>query len=788
MDAHGVATAYQSQHSHEARSCRIRCPVHGTHDSGNHCAIWNEDGEGVGVFCHSRQCDTIQIRTELAILKEGKREQCGVEECRSSIDDRVAVYDHSDGGQRCVHRLNCIGEECSYPKCDGSKNKHIWGPGSPKGTHIRRWGDDDSENVLVFVEGEKAAQALLEHGVQAEGFTPVSWRGGAGKERMSVYERARGRVCHLWPDADEQGIDAMRNVADELQKAGADLVCMIDVSELPEKADAADVDAATALAMIADPPDYETPTQAAEHSDESPASTGKPKPKSNEIFGIEGFLSYSNPRARSSDADAVRLLMFCPENLLVSLGEDDESTLYVCDPKTGLWVYSKMMAGLAVNRSIEAWHRGMDKFDLGKIARDRVVAWGRTTSSERGRDALRSSLSTALAIIQSENRLDELKKKGLTVCHDEDLNADTRFLGALNGVVDLEDGKLLTPKQGRGKLITLSTGINYKPFIHLEESDHTEAVERLTFHLEAEEEEWIKGYLGHALWGKPEGWAWLVGAAESGKTTLIEAVHAALGDYATAIPSKMFKKQPLATAHDEGLQLFMGGIRIAIASDILSNVDLEADVIKRVATGDIDIGRRTHGRYEGRGDSFTASMILAFNEGQTPKIDHMDEGFRRRLRVLRYPRLDPSMKRPRSFRESFKNNTSLREHVLSWLIECAMRHKTIPESTPEGDALLDDLRREDIGEEAFDWLIERIERTGDDSDKIGTGELWEVALKEHGEGEIAFGQTQKSFTRIVRRTFAIGVTKKARIRGETVNAFWGLRWKGQEQPKEKEML
>ena len=80
------------------------------------------------------------------------------------------------------------------------------------------------------------------------------------------------------------------------------------------------------------------------------------------------------------------------------------------------------------------------------------------------------------------------------------------------------------------------------------------------------------------LWGSPDGWAWLVGAASSGKTTLIEAIHSALGDYVFAIPRKMLKKQQFDQAHDEGLQMFMDGTRLAIASDILSNVDMESDL------------------------------------------------------------------------------------------------------------------------------------------------------------------------------------------------------------------
>ena len=367
---------------------------------------------------------------------------------------------------------------------------------------------------------------------------------------------------------------------------------------------------------------------------------------------------------------------------MVSLGEEDAATMFVCDSKTGVWSRSKILIGGAVTRSIELWQRKMYDDTLTQRQKDRVFSWSRSTRSELGRSHLQGSLPAALSIIQSEGKLTDLMEKGLVVCREEELNAEMRYIGTPNGVVDLEDGFLLTPVEAKKKLVTKSTRVEYKPMIHLEENEHASDVRGLMFHLSQEESDWIEGYIGHALWGSPDGWAWLVGAASSGKTTLIEAIHSALGDYVFAIPRKMLKKQQFDQAHDEGLQMFMDGTRLAIASDILSNVDMESDLVKGLATGDINIGRRAHGRFEGQGKTVTASMVFAFNEGQTPRIEHTDSGFMRRLRVLRYPPLDPSIMKPKEYRDSFKTNMDIREHVLAWLIDCAMQHKTIPPTTP----------------------------------------------------------------------------------------------------------
>ena len=340
---------------------------------------------------------------------------------------------------------------------------------------------------------------------RTEGFTPVSWRGGAGKEHLSVYERAVGRFCTLWPDKDSegQGVTAMHNVALKLEEVGAEMICMIDVSEFEDGFDAAETNSETVLKLIGDPPLYE-PVQKTDAQKSAQKAGGKDTstPNTDDVFGVKGDFSFTNPRAMSSDGDAVRLLMLCPENLMVSLGEEDAASLFVCDSKTGVWSRSKILIGGAVTRSIELWQRKMYDDTLTQRQKDRVFSWSRSTRSELGRSHLQGSLPAALSIIQSEGKLTSLMEKGLVVCREEELNAEMRYIGTPNGVVDLEDGFLLTPAEAKKKLVTKSTRVEYKPMIHLEENEHASDVRGLMFHLSQEESDWIEGYIGHALVGE----------------------------------------------------------------------------------------------------------------------------------------------------------------------------------------------------------------------------------------------------------------------------------------------
>lgn len=69
--------------------------------------------------------------------------------------------------------------------------------------------------TIYFVEGEKAADACIEHGLVA-----VSLGGGAGQTAFGrTLEPLRGRDVVLWPDNDDAGYALMTRLASELPKA-----------------------------------------------------------------------------------------------------------------------------------------------------------------------------------------------------------------------------------------------------------------------------------------------------------------------------------------------------------------------------------------------------------------------------------------------------------------------------------------------------------------------------------------------------------------------------------------
>ena len=98
--------------------------------------------------------------------------------------------------------------------------------------NLHRLADDPAALVLI-VEGEKAADALVKLGIIA------TTSGGAQSAAASDWGPLQGRSVLIWPDHDEPGAQYGRDVADKLTALGCG-VRILDVAalDLPPKADA----------------------------------------------------------------------------------------------------------------------------------------------------------------------------------------------------------------------------------------------------------------------------------------------------------------------------------------------------------------------------------------------------------------------------------------------------------------------------------------------------------------------------------------------------------------------
>ena len=204
------------------------CPAH--NGEGPSLAIWDGEGGSIGAKCHSEDCSYKDIIRAL----------------RAEYTYYGRVHHYGKGGADPVIRSRGPGK--NFRLKDNA--------GSPKGLLVKLSHPDRQTQVLV--EGEYAYDAVAYAYADKEPRTvsAAHWVGGLDSVADADYSPLKGRDVTLWPDAHADGILGMQKAATCLLGV-AKSIKMVNVSGLPDKADAADVGRATMTALLDAATDYE---------------------------------------------------------------------------------------------------------------------------------------------------------------------------------------------------------------------------------------------------------------------------------------------------------------------------------------------------------------------------------------------------------------------------------------------------------------------------------------------------------------------------------------------------
>ena len=217
--------------------------------------------------------------------------------------------------------------------------------------------------------------------------------------------------------------------------------------------------------------------------------------------------------------DAIRLMKQHAGCLLVVQHRDHHELLSLddngatwSDDQTRLWDWHRAVAaGHAAEIAVSEAVAGEIRAATGHLRRAR---------SPRGFKQMVGAVGGAFLHMEEAGDI----PPELTVCQAEDLDRDPLYLGCLNGVVDLNVGRLLPAEEGRQRLISRNTGADFDP----EARDGF--VDDLLSPLSAPERRYLLAALGYALRGGRSGrWYVLCGAPGTGKSTLLRTIAAALG-------------------------------------------------------------------------------------------------------------------------------------------------------------------------------------------------------------------------------------------------------------------
>jgi putative DNA primase/helicase len=442
---------------------------------------------------------------------------------------------------------------------------------------------------VVITEGEKAADAVVALGVVA-----TTWAGGTGAvgdgERTTwtpaFAEYFRGASLALWPDNDEVGRAAMEKILQVLEGVAEEVV-VIEDGQNAKGADAADWiagggtrDALQGLILEA----RKTAT--------ARVVTPAPPPTS----GHADYLTDSGNAERF-----VRMH-----------GQDFR---YLVDEGrwmhwTGThWSHDGDAAALHATKTVARSWRVDVVAEVNGAQRTLI-----RRHAERSEGASRRAAMLTLAASEA----------GIAVRADE-LDRDGEILNCSNGTVDLRTGILR--KHAREDLCTKITPVAYLPDATCPVFDAF-----LAEILPVEEtREYLGRCVGYAatgvirehffpvLWGQ---------TGRNGKGTFVEAVFAALGPYATALPNDVI----IESRNEPHPNMFaqLQGVRMGVAAELRPSDKLNEGMLKKLTGGDSIRARYMGGEFF----SFAPTQKLFLQTNYKPRVRGGDPALWARMRVI----------------------------------------------------------------------------------------------------------------------------------------------------------
>lgn len=243
--------------------------------------------------------------------------------------------------------------------------------------------------------------------------------------------------------------------------------------------------------------------------------------------------------------------------------------------------------------------------------RKRIAGWAHSSEFEARLKAMVSLAASELAVVVRAG----------------DLDANPYLLNCQNGALDLKTGELRP--HAPGDLLTRLAGASYTPTAP--SSVWAAFVERILPH--AEVRGYVQRLLGVAAVGEllEHVLPFFHGGGANGKSTLLDAVRFALGDYAIQMPADVLMlKRDGMSAGDQSALMQLRGVRLASTVETEDGRRLAESLVKSL-TGETRIRAKLM-----RQDpvEFTASHTLVLAANHRPRIAGTDLAIWRRIHLV----------------------------------------------------------------------------------------------------------------------------------------------------------
>ena len=330
----------------------------------------------------------------------------------------------------------------------------------------------------------------------------------------------------------------------------------------------------------------------------------------------------------TGDATMYRTMRkYAPELLVAATLADAE--LLSLDLRSGTWVHSGLKGYQArlhkfVAETEREWagsattHYVFEAID--KTVHGKVINWAKKMANH----ASRTMVLPAAGRVWAAWKASPYKPDALTVCEHKDIDAEMRYLGFPNGVVDLQNGNLLSPEEGRVHLVSRRCYDDYNP------DAQDDRVDALLTHLDADVEAFLWAAAGYALWGNPSRRIYLLrGPHNAGKTTWQGLATKAIGDvkedgYGLNLQTKALVRDTFgnSSGHQENL-IGVQDARIMTASELpggAGGATLDTGTLKTL-DGVVPLSLRGLRQTQGAARPATGTLFLSINDVDGPKVD-----------------------------------------------------------------------------------------------------------------------------------------------------------------------
>ena len=293
----------------------------------------------------------------------------------------------------------------------------------------------------------------------------------------------------------------------------------------------------------------------------------------------------------------------------------------------------------------------------GAVVRDFLFAASRAQD-----DSLRKALLDRARSADKVPRLEAMAKVGFSQdgmwVSLADLDSDPALLGVQNGVLHLDDRRLIQPSPSL--LVSKRTNVDFDPGARCPTFD------RFLSQIQPDQEvrRFLQQFAGICLYGKPliQKLIFMHGCGANGKSTFMEVLAWVLGDYAAAIATEtlmMNKRDPGAASPD---LMRLKGARLAYCNETGEGRHLDSTAVKQMTGFDTLTARPLYGAPV----QFAPSHKLVMTGNHRPIVRETGEALWRRIELIGWPVTIPAEQRDAALPDKLRAEGA---GILNWALD-----------------------------------------------------------------------------------------------------------------------